>query len=127
MKKRGSSSSTAKSQPEVNKLDEKATTSALPVIGKSDIKRSALEAWRKLDAVIQKELEDIQSGAKEVNASTVTAVVKYIEASTAMAKDTMDLSDKDKVERLQTLYEKLPTFDDEEDLNNNNEQGTTHQ
>jgi hypothetical protein len=91
-----------------------------PAIGKSDVKRSALEAWRKLDAVIQKELEDIQAGAKEVNASTVTAVVKYIEASTAMAKDPMDLSDKDTRERMGTIHGKLPTFDDEEDYDDNN-------
>ena len=92
-------------------------------IGKADIKRSALEAWKKLDAVIQTELTAIQKGEKELNASIVTAAVKYVEASVGLAVGSDDLSPKDAVDRQQAFYEKLadklPTFDDDQyDTNN---------
>jgi hypothetical protein len=87
------------------------------LIGKGDIKRSALEAWRKLDTVIQNELTSIQKGKKELTASTATAVVKYIEASAGLASGSEDTSEKDARNRHQATIAKLtlPTFDDEED------------
>src|SRR5690242_15730634 len=88
-------------------------------IGKSDIKRAALTAWAKLDAVIQTELSAIQSGSKELNASTATAIVKYIETSLGLASGQDDLSPKDASDRnrafLEKISAKLPTFDDEPD------------
>jgi len=89
------------------------------LIGKQDIKRSALETWRKLDTVIQNELSLIMKGDKEITASTAAAVIKFIEASAELARGPEDLSAKDAVDRQQTimgkLYDKLPTFDDEDD------------
>lgn len=84
-------------------------------IGKSDIKRSALEAWRKLDEVIQTELSSVKNGEKELNASTATAVIKYIEASMSLATGSEDVSEKDKRDRAKAMYAglTLPTFDDE--------------
>jgi hypothetical protein len=89
------------------------------LIGKQDIKRSALEAWRKLDTVIQNELSLIMKGDKEITASTAAAVIKFIEASAELARGPEDLSAKDSVDRQQAImgkiYDKLPTFDDEGD------------
>jgi hypothetical protein len=84
-------------------------------IGKADIKRSALEAWRKLDAVIQDELTAVQNGQKELNASTATAIVKYIEASMSLATGSEDVSEKDRADRSKAMFANLtlPTFDDE--------------
>jgi len=76
-------------------------------IGKSDIKKAALEAWRKLDEAIQKELTAIQEG-KELNASTATAIIKYIEASIGLASTPEDLSKKDTEERNKIDYPFLP-------------------
>lgn len=88
-------------------------------IGKADIKRSALETWRKLDTVIQNELSLIMKGEKEITASTASAVIKFIEASADLAKTPDDLSEKDKHDRCDALMNKigaeLPTFDDESD------------
>jgi hypothetical protein len=86
-------------------------------IGKSDIRRSALEAWRKLDTVIQNELSLIMKGDKEITASTAAAVIKFIEASTDLASGPEDLSEKDAQDRRQAMIAKLtlPTFDDEDD------------
>jgi hypothetical protein len=98
------------------KTKAKADTEDTPVlIGKSDIKRSALEAWRKLDAVIQKELAAIQNGEKELNASTATAIVKYVETSVSLASGSEDLSPKDEVDRSKAMMANLtlPTFDDD--------------
>lgn len=83
-------------------------------VGKTDIKRSALEAWRKLDEVIQNELASIQKGEKELNASTATAIVKYIEASVSLASGSEDLSEKDVQDRSRAMMAKLtlPTFDE---------------
>src|SRR4051794_1546154 len=82
-------------------------------IGKSDIQRSALEAWRKLDAVIQKELSSIIEGEKEITASTAGAIIKFIEASASLANGP-DVSEKDRVERDMALRSRLsmPVFDD---------------
>jgi len=90
-------------------------TSAL--IGKSDIRRSALEAWRKLDEVIQTELASVQKGEKELNASTATAIIKYIEASMSLATGSEDVSEKDREDRGKAMFANLslPTFDDEDD------------
>jgi hypothetical protein len=85
-------------------------------IGKSDIKRSALEAWRKLDAVIQTELTAVQEGKKELNASTVTAITKYVETSISLASGSEDLSPKDAQDKRAVWANlTLPTFDDEHD------------
>jgi len=88
-------------------------------IGKADIKRSALEAWRKLDAVIQNELTSVQTGQKELNASTATAIIKYIEASMSLATGSEDVSEKDHADRSNAMFAKLtlPAFDDDEDFN----------
>ncbi|QQO21811.1 hypothetical protein JJB98_18640 [Bradyrhizobium diazoefficiens] len=96
------------------------TITATPTIGKSDIKRSALEAWRKLDTVIQNELSLIMNGQREITASTAAAVIKFIEASADLASGSEDLSPKDKDDRQQALMEKIgklpfPTFDDADD------------
>lgn len=96
------------------------TTTATTTIGKSDIKRSALEAWRKLDTVIQNELSLIMKGEREITASTAAAVIKFIEASADLASGSEDLSPKDKDDRQQALMEKIgklpfPTFDDADD------------
>jgi hypothetical protein len=96
---------------------------AAELIGKRDIKRSALEAWRKLDAVIQNELTAIQKGEKELNASIATAVVKFVEASVGLASGSDDLSPKDAEDKQKAFAEKvhakLPFFDDDEDAINN--------
>lgn len=86
-------------------------------IGKADIKRSAVEAWRKLDAVIQTELTAVQEGKKELNASTATAIIKYIEASIDLARGSEDVSPKDAEDRQKALLANLtlPTFDDEQE------------
>jgi hypothetical protein len=77
-----------------------------------------LEAWKKLDTVIQNELSLIMKGEKEVTASTASAVIKFIEASAYLANSPDDLSPKDAVDRQQAimkkLYNNLPTFDDED-------------
>jgi hypothetical protein len=85
------------------------------LIGKTDIKRSALEAWRKLDAVIQTELTSVQNGEKELSASTATAIIKYIEASVSLASGSEDLSAKDAEDRKRAVLANLtlPTFEDE--------------
>lgn len=97
----------------------KAPAEAQVEIGRADIKRSAIEAWRKLDAVIQNELNAIQKGEKELNASTASAIVKYIETSVSLATGSEDLSPKDVGDRQRAMMEKiadrLPTFDDEDD------------
>jgi len=58
-------------------------------------------------------------GDKEITASTAAAVIKFIEASADLARGSEDLSEKDKVDRKQAmmgkLYDKLPTFDEEDD------------
>lgn len=92
--------------------DEASTTS---LVGKSDIKTSALEAWRKLDEVIQTELASVQKGEKELNASTATAIIKFIEASMSLATGPEDVSEKDREDRSKAMYANLtlPTFDDE--------------
>lgn len=104
----------AKKQP---KTDQGSSTSA---IGKSDIKRSALEAWRKLDTVIQNELALIMKGDREITASTAAAVIKFIEASASLASAPDDLSPKDQEDRNRAFMEKIgnrpfPTFDDDND------------
>lgn len=96
------------------------TTTATTTIGKSDIKRSALEAWRKLDTVIQNELSLIMKGERDITASTAGAVIKFIEASASLASGSDDLSPKDKEDRNRALMEKIgnlpfPTFDDDDD------------
>ena len=102
------------------KADKPADTGNAPTpISKKDIKRSALEAWKKLDAVIQKELSQVLDGNKEITASTASAVIKFIEASAQLADGSEDLSPKDAEDRqqdfMEKLYSKLPTFDDEDD------------
>jgi hypothetical protein len=96
----------------------KAEAEANADIGKSDIKRSALETWRKLDTVIQNELSQIMKGDKEITASTAAAVIKFIEASAGLASGSEDLSEKDKEDRQRVINERigagLPTFDDED-------------
>jgi hypothetical protein len=104
----------------LKKADKPADIGDAPaLIGKKDIKRSALEAWKKLDAVIQKELSQVLEGKKEITASTASAVIKFIEASAHLANGPEDLSPKDAEDRRQAtmekLYSKLPTFDDEDD------------
>jgi hypothetical protein len=101
----------------LKKAEKPADTGDVPLIGKSDIKRSALETWRKLDTVIQNELSLIMKGDKEITASTAAAVIKFIEASAGLASGTEDLSEKDAQDRHQATMAKLtlPTFDDEED------------
>ena len=91
-------------------------TAAPALIGKADIKRAALEAWRKLDAVIQTELTSVQNGEKELNASTATAIIKHIEASISLASGSEDLSAKDAQDRQRAYLANvtLPTFDDEQ-------------
>src|SRR5262249_998799 len=95
---------------------KKAAVSTSAPLGKSDIKLAALEAWRKLDAVIQNEPASIQKGEKELNASTATAIVKYIEASVGLASGSEDLSDKDRQDRNKAIMGNLtlPTFDDDD-------------
>jgi hypothetical protein len=99
-----------------------AGTDTASLIGKSDIKRSALETWRKLDTVIQNELSLIMKGDKEITASTAAAVIKFIEASADLASGSEDLSEKDKEDRQRVINERigadLPTFDDEDDNEN---------
>jgi hypothetical protein len=94
-------------------------TDPTPLIGKQDIKRSALETWRKLDTVMQNELALILKGDKEITASTAAAVIKFIEASANLANASDDLSPKDQGDRQRALMEQiapnLPTFDDDED------------
>ena len=91
------------------------TTDLTPQIGKNDIKHSALETWRKLDEVIQTELASVQKGEKELNASTATAIIKYIEASMSLATCSEDVSEKDQRDRGKAMFAhlSLPTFDDE--------------
>jgi len=96
------------------------TTATAATIGKSDIRRSALEAWRKLDTVIQNELSRIMNGEREITASTAGAVIKFIEASADLANGPDDLSPKDKEDRNRAFMEKIgnlpfPTFDDDEE------------
>jgi hypothetical protein len=110
----------AKSKPKAEASVSVTTTSeanAPELIGKSDIKRSALAAWRKLDTVIQKELSLIMKGDKEITASTAAAVIKFIEASTTLASSSEDLSAKDAQDRQQAMFASLtlPTFDDEDE------------
>jgi hypothetical protein len=97
----------------------KTEVEAQSAIGKSDIKRSALETWRKLDTVIQNELSLIMKGEKEITASTAAAVIKFIEASADLASGSEDLSGKDVVDRQQAINARigadLPTFDDDDD------------
>jgi hypothetical protein len=88
---------TLKKQPATNSTGPETTAP----IGKSDIKRSALETWRKLDTVIQNELALILKGNKEVTASTAAAVIKFIEASASLATGSEDLSAKDAQDRQQ--------------------------
>ena len=104
----------------LKKADKPADVADGPtLIGKKDIKRSALEAWKKLDAVIQKELSQVLDGNKEITASTASTVIKFIEASAHLANGPEDLSPKDAEDRqqgiMEKLYAKLPTFDDEDD------------
>jgi hypothetical protein len=101
-----------KKPPKANTADANLTP-----IGKSDIKRSALETWRKLDTVIQSELSLIMKGEKEITASTAAAVIKFIEASAGLASSSEDLSEKDKADRQQAMTASLtlPVFDDDED------------
>ncbi len=92
-------------------------------IGKADIRAAALSAWAKLDAVIQTELLAVKRGSKELNASIVTAVVKYIEASVDISRSNEDLSPKDTADKMAKLYSNLPVFADDrpqEDDNDNN-------
>jgi hypothetical protein len=99
-----------------------------PQIGKSDIKRSALETWRKLDTVIQNELSLIMKGDREITASTAAAVIKFIEASANLASGSDDLSSKDQEDRQRTLMEqiapKLPAFADDEETETNQKKRT---
>jgi hypothetical protein len=96
------------------KADSTADVAVPALIGKADIKRSALEAWRKLDAAIQTELDAIQNGGKELNASTATAIIKYVESSISLASGSEDLSAKDAQDRQRAIMANLtlPTFDD---------------
>lgn len=100
--------------------DQPTATEDRAVIGKSDIKRSALETWRKLDTVIQNELSLIMKGDKEITASTAAAVIKFIEASSDLARTSEDLSEKDAQDRQKTMMATLtlPTFDDENERSN---------
>src|SRR3954465_11471611 len=98
----------------------KKTEAEPATIGKSDIKRSALEAWRKLDTVIQNELALIMKGDREITASTAAAVIKFIEASASLGSASDDLSPKDQEDRNRALMERIgnrpfPTFDDDDD------------
>jgi hypothetical protein len=104
----------------VKKADQLTATEDRTLIGKSDIKRSALETWRKLDTVIQNELSLIMKGDKEITASTAAAVIKFIEASADLASATEDLSAKDAQDRQKAVMTTLtlPTFDDEDDPSN---------
>ncbi|MCK1491301.1 hypothetical protein IVB14_12960 [Bradyrhizobium sp. 180] len=107
-----------KRQPQ--QADQTATTAP---IGKSDIKRSALEAWRKLDTVIQNELALIMKGEREITASTAAAVIKFIEASASLASGPDDLSPKDQEDRNRAFMEKIgnrpfPAFEPDEYDNN---------
>lgn len=109
---------TAKKLPKPDQGSITATT--VSAIGKSDIKRSALEAWRKLDNVIQNELALIMKGDREITASTAAAVIKFIEASASLASGPDDLSPKDQEDRNRAFMEKIgdrqpPTFDDDDE------------
>jgi hypothetical protein len=98
----------------VKKPDKPTDPEKTILIGKSDIKRSALETWRKLDEVIQTELASVQKGEKELNASTATAIIKYIEASMSLATGSDDVSEKDQRDRSNAMFANLtlPTFDE---------------
>ena len=63
---------------------------------------------------IQTELDAIQNGEKELNASTATAIIKYVEASIGLASGSEDLSAKDAKDRQRAIMANLtlPTFDD---------------
>lgn len=99
----------------VKKTDKPTDPEEVTLIGKSDIKRSAVETWRKLDEVIQTELASVKKGEKELNASTATAIIKYIEASMSLATGSEDVSEKDERDRGKAMFANLnlPTFDDE--------------
>lgn len=109
---------TGPSASKAAKAEDTATVDvpAATLIGKADIKRAALEAWRKLDAVIQAELTSVQNGDKELNASTATAIIKYVESSISIASGSEDLSAKDAEDRKRAVLANLtlPTFDDEQ-------------
>ena len=99
----------------LKKTDTPEHREEVTLIGKSDIKRSALETWRKFDEAIQTELASVQNGEKELNASTATAIIKYIEASMSLATRSEDVSEKDQRDRSKAMFANLslPTFDDE--------------
>ncbi|MGY2935981.1 hypothetical protein ACVWZ6_005583 [Bradyrhizobium sp. GM6.1] len=112
----------AKKQPKPDQGSSTTATTAT-AIGKSDIKRSALEAWRKLDTVIQNELALIMKGEREITASTAAAVIKFIEASASLASGPDDLSPKDQEDRNRAFMEKIgnrpfPAFEPDEYDNN---------
>jgi len=67
--------------------------------------------------VIQKELASIQKGEKELNASTASAIVKYIETSVSLASGSEDVSEKDARDRSKAMMASLtlPTFNDDEE------------
>ncbi|WP_314948884.1 hypothetical protein [Bradyrhizobium cosmicum] len=107
-------------QPNQQTATDRPTAITTAAIGKTDIKRSALEAWRKLDTVIQNELALIMKGDREITASTAAAVIKFIEASASLASASDDLSPKDQEDRNRALREKIgnrlfPIFDDGND------------
>jgi hypothetical protein len=71
------------------------------------VDRSVNETWIKLERAVQNTLDDIISGKAELNASTTQSVVKFWEASKVLASDLY------KPHNMQSLFDRLPTFDDE--------------
>jgi len=69
--------------------------------------------WRKLQQACDMELNAILGGDKELNASTIAAVTKFLDASRDYANSIpADLKS------FQHIYDQLPVFDDElDDIN----------
>jgi hypothetical protein len=87
----------------------KAVASAL---SRTDVHNASDTMWRKLQQACDMELNAILGGDKELNASTIAAVTKFLDASRDYAS-----SIPASPQSFQHIWDQLPVFDDEKDIN----------
>ena len=81
-----------------------------PTLSRTDVHNASDTMWRKLQKACDMELNAILGGDKELNASTIAAVTKFLDVS----RDYASSIPADPKSFLH-IYDQLPTFDDEDE------------
>jgi TRAP-type mannitol/chloroaromatic compound transport system substrate-binding protein len=79
-----------------------------PTLSRTDVHNASDTMWRKLQQACDMELNAILGGDKELNASTIAAVTKFLDASRDYASS-IPAEAKD----FKHIWDQLPTFDDD--------------